>query len=83
MAGRRDAGRAAARGRGDLSDHSIKVATFALCGFANLGSIGVTIGGISQLAPSRRADLARLAFPAMIAGALSSCLTAAIAGMFA
>jgi len=70
-------------GRGDLSDHSIKVATFALCGFANLGSIGVTIGGISQLAPSRRADLARLAFPAMIAGALSSCLTAAIAGMFA
>jgi CNT family concentrative nucleoside transporter len=69
--------------RGAMDDRSIKIATFALSGFANLGSIGVTIGGISQLAPSRRPDLARLAFPAMIAGALSSCLTAAIAGMFA
>jgi CNT family concentrative nucleoside transporter len=66
-----------------LSDHSIKIATFALCGFANFGSIGVVLGGLGQLAPSRRPDLARLAIPAMIAGALATCLTGAIAGMFA
>jgi CNT family concentrative nucleoside transporter len=64
-----------------LSDRSIKIATFALCGFANLGSIGVTLGGVGQLAPSRRSDLAQLALLAMVAGALSSCLTASIAGM--
>jgi CNT family concentrative nucleoside transporter len=64
-----------------IDDRTIKMATFALCGFANFGSIGVTLGGVGQLAPSRRADLARFALLAMIAGALSSCLTATIAGM--
>ena len=64
-----------------IDDRTIKMATFALCGFANFGSIGVTLGGLGQLAPSRRTDLARLALLAMIAGALSSCLTATIAGM--
>jgi len=67
---------------GGLSDRSIKIATFALCGFANFGSIGITLGGVGQLAPSRRGDLARYALLAMVAGALSSCLTATIAGMF-
>lgn len=67
--------------RGELSDRSITLATFALCGFANFGSIGVTIGGIGQLAPGRRQDLARLAFRSMLAGAIASCMTAAVAGM--
>jgi CNT family concentrative nucleoside transporter len=64
-----------------ISDRTVKIATFALCGFANFGSIGVTLGGVGQLAPSRRGDLAQMALPAMVAGALSSCMTAAIAGM--
>ena len=58
------------------------IATYALCGFANLGSIAIQIGGISALAPSRRADLARLGLRAMLAGTLATCLTAAIAGAF-
>jgi CNT family concentrative nucleoside transporter len=68
---------------GTLGPRAIKIATFALCGFANLGSMGVIVGGIAHLAPSRRAELARLALPAMAAGTLATCLTAAIAGMFA
>jgi CNT family concentrative nucleoside transporter len=68
---------------GSLSDRTIKIATFSLCGFANFGSIGVILGGLGQLAPSRRADLARLALLAMIGGALASCLTGAVAGIFA
>jgi len=68
--------------RGELSPRSVKIATFALCGFANFGSIGVVLGGIGELAPSRRADLARLALPALVGGALATCLTGAIAGMF-
>jgi CNT family concentrative nucleoside transporter len=68
---------------GAMSDHAIKIATFSLCGFANFGSIGVILGGVGHLAPSRRGDLARLALLAMTGGALASCLTGAIAGMFA
>jgi CNT family concentrative nucleoside transporter len=64
-----------------LSERSAVISTFALCGFANFGSIGVTLGGIGALAPSRRPDLARLALPAMVGGALSSFMTATIAGM--
>ncbi|MBI4600338.1 MAG: NupC/NupG family nucleoside CNT transporter [Planctomycetes bacterium] len=68
---------------GAVSDRTVKIATFALCGFANFGSIGVVLGGVGQLAPSRRPELARLALLAMTAGALATCLTGAIAGMFA
>jgi CNT family concentrative nucleoside transporter len=67
---------------GANSPRSIKIMTFALCGFANFGSIGVTLGGLGQLVPSRRADLSRLALLAMAGGALASCLTAAVAGIF-
>ena len=66
-----------------LSPHAIVISTYALCGFANFGSIGVVLGGLGQLAPSRRPDLARLAIPAMVTGALANCLTAAIAGALA
>ena len=58
------------------------LATYALCGFANLPSIGIQIGGLSALAPERRADLASLGLRAMVAGALASWCTASVAGLF-
>lgn len=63
-----------------LSDRSIVISTYALCGFANLSSIAIQIGGISGIAPERRGDLARIGLKAMIAGALASWMTACIAG---
>jgi CNT family concentrative nucleoside transporter len=68
--------------RETISPRSFDIATYALCGFANFGSIAIQIGGISGIAPGRRADLARLGLRAMIAGALASWQTAAIAGIF-
>lgn len=66
---------------GTMSPRSIVIATYALCGFANFSSIAIQIGGIGTLAPSRRADVARLGLKAMIGGAIASWMTAAIAGM--
>ena len=56
------------------------IATYALCGFANIGSIGVQIGGLSALAPKRRSDLASVAVRAMVAGTIACFMTACIAG---
>lgn len=64
-----------------LSDRSIIIATYALCGFANFSSIGIQIGGISAVAPERRSDLAKVGIKAMIGGALASWTTATIAGI--
>ena len=64
-----------------LSAKSIIVATFALCGFANLGSIAIQIGGIGELAPNRRKDLAKLGVRALVCGTLASYLSACIAGI--
>ncbi|HVS10470.1 MAG TPA: nucleoside transporter C-terminal domain-containing protein [Planctomycetota bacterium] len=61
---------------------SAKMATYALCGFANFASIGIQIGALTPLAPNRKADIARTALKAMVAGAFASCMTAAVAGMF-
>jgi concentrative nucleoside transporter, CNT family len=66
--------------RESLDPRSFTVATFALCGFANFSSIGIQIGGIGALAPSRRHDLARLGLRAMLAGTLANFITATIAG---
>lgn len=66
--------------KAQVSARAYVISTYALCGFANLGSIAVQIGGISAIAPSRRADLARLGFRAMLAGTLATFLTASIAG---
>jgi CNT family concentrative nucleoside transporter len=66
--------------KGSLDPRSFTIATFALCGFANFSSIGIQIGGIGALAPTRRHDLARLGIRAMIAGTLANFLTATIAG---
>src|SRR5437763_8595839 len=64
-----------------LDPLSFTFATFALCGFANLSSVGIQIGGIGALAPERKHDLARLGFRAMIAGTLANFLSATLAGM--
>lgn len=63
------------------SEKSIIIATYILCGFANFASIGIQIGGIGALVPSRRSDLAKLGFQALIAGTLASLFTAVIVGM--
>ena len=66
---------------GDISQRTAIIASYALCGFANFGSIGIQIGGLSGIAPSRRKDVALLAFKAMVGGALASWITACIAGL--
>ena len=63
-----------------LDPRSFTIATFALCGFANFASIGMQIGGIGALAPTRRSDLARLGLRAMLAGTLANFVTAIIVG---
>ena len=68
--------------RAALAPRSFTIATFALCGFANLGSIGMQIGGIGALVPERRNDLARLGVRAMLAGTMANLISASIAGMF-
>ncbi|HTI37427.1 MAG TPA: nucleoside transporter C-terminal domain-containing protein [Vicinamibacterales bacterium] len=66
--------------RATLDPKSFTIATFALCGFANFSSIGIQIGGIGALAPTRRHDLARLGLRAMLAGTFANFITATIAG---
>ena len=68
--------------KASLAPRSFTIATFALCGFANLGSIGMQIGGIGALVPDRRNDLAKLGVRAMLAGTMANLISAAIAGMF-
>ena len=64
-----------------LDPVSFTIATFALCGFANVSSVGIQLGGIGALAPERKPDLARLGFRAMIAGTLANFVSATLAGM--
>ena len=64
-----------------LQPISATVATFALCGFANFSSIAIQVGGIGKIAPSRRADLAKLGFKALLVGTLANYLSATIAGL--
>ncbi len=64
-----------------LDPRSFTITTFALCGFANFGSIAIQVGGIGALAPSRRHDLAALGIRAMMAGTIANFLSATIAGM--
>jgi CNT family concentrative nucleoside transporter len=66
---------------GWLSERSRVITSYALCGFANFGSIGIQIGGYAALVPERRADLARLGPRAMVGGLLSTCLVACVAGI--
>ncbi len=68
-------------GEGMLSHRAEIISIYAICGFANFASIGIQIGGISAIAPSRRTDLSRIAFRAMLGGAIASWMTATIAGI--
>jgi concentrative nucleoside transporter, CNT family len=65
----------------ELSGRSVIIATYALCGFANFGSIGIQLGGIGGIAPSRKQDLAQIALRAMIGGTLAAFMTATVAGI--
>ena len=72
-------------GRGEmpaLDPRSIVIVSYALCGFSNFASIAIQIGGIAPMAPSRRGDLAKLGFKAMVAGSLATYMIACVAGMF-
>lgn len=64
-----------------LSPRTVTIMTYALSGFSNFGAIGIQIGGIGGLAPSRQSDLAKLGLRAMIGGALACCMTACVAGI--
>lgn len=65
-----------------LSERAFIIATYALCGFANFGSVAIMIGGIGGIAPERRGDLARLGLRSLISGALAAMLTGCIIGIF-
>jgi concentrative nucleoside transporter, CNT family len=67
--------------KASLDPRSFTIATFALCGFANLSSIGIQIGGIGALAPNKKGELARLGIRAMLAGTMANLMSASIAGM--
>jgi len=67
---------------GAISPRGAMIATYALCGFANISSIAIQIGGIGSLAPHRRSDIVRLGWHAMIIGVLTNCLSASIASLF-
>lgn len=65
-----------------LSDHTKAIISFALCGFANLSSVAILLGGLGSMAPSRRHDIARFGLKAVVAGTLSNLMSATIAGFF-
>ncbi|EOD79401.1 Nucleoside permease NupC [Grimontia indica] len=65
-----------------LSEHSQIIVTFALCGFANIGSIAINLGSIGAMAPERRQDVAKLGFRAVVAATLANLMSAALAGVF-
>ncbi|MGQ7247918.1 NupC/NupG family nucleoside CNT transporter [Halomonas sp. V046] len=65
-----------------MSDHTAAVLSFALCGFANLSSIAILLGGLGSIAPSRRHEIARFGLKAVLAGTLSNLMSATIAGFF-
>ncbi|NCO46287.1 MAG: NupC/NupG family nucleoside CNT transporter, partial [Vibrio sp.] len=65
-----------------LSEHTQVIITFALCGFANIGSIAIQLGSIGVIAPERRAEVANLGIKAVIAGTLANLMSACLAGIF-
>jgi CNT family concentrative nucleoside transporter len=70
-----------AEARSTLEPRSVVIASYAMCGFANFGSLAILLGGVGGMAPSRRADIARDGLRAILAGSLASFTTGAIAGM--
>lgn len=68
--------------QGALSDHSNLIMTYALCGFANLSSIGIQIAGLGTMVPERRAEIISLSFRALMAGTIASCMSGTVVGLF-
>jgi concentrative nucleoside transporter, CNT family len=66
---------------GTLSPKSLLIMTYALCGFANLGSLGIMIGGMGAMVPDRRAEIVSLGFKSILSGTLATCMTGAIVGI--
>ena len=66
---------------GALDPKTIRITSFALCGFANFGSLGIMIGGLTTMAPSRRAEIVALGPRSIISGTLATCLLGAIVGV--
>ena len=66
----------------DLSAGTVVIVTFALCGFANFGSVAILLGGLSAIAPNRREDIARFGMRALMAGTLANLMSASLAGVF-
>jgi CNT family concentrative nucleoside transporter len=66
---------------GALAPRSAIIASYALCGFANFGSLAILLGGIGGIAPSRRADVAQLGLRSILAGSLAAFMTACVAGI--
>jgi CNT family concentrative nucleoside transporter len=64
-----------------LDARSALILTYALCGFANLGSVGIMLGGMVAMCPERRADIVRLGLPALVAGTIACCMTGAVVGL--
>ncbi len=68
-------------GPGVLSEKSLLIMTYAMCGFANPGSLGIMIGGLGTMAPDRRDEIVALGFRAIVAGTLATCMTGAVVGI--
>ena len=66
---------------GTLSDRSMLIMTYAMCGFANPGSLGIMIGGLGTMAPGRRSEIVALGWRSVVAGTLATCMTGAVVGM--
>ena len=66
---------------GALQPRSVTIASYALCGFANFGSLAILLGGIGGLAPSRRGEVAELGLRSILSGSLATFMTACVAGM--
>ena len=64
-----------------LDTRSALILTYALCGFANLGSVGIMLGGMVAMCPERRADIVRLGLPALVSGTIACCMTGAVVGL--
>jgi CNT family concentrative nucleoside transporter len=64
-----------------LDARSRLILTYALCGFANFGSVGIMLGGLVAMCPERRADIVRLGLPALASGTLACCMTGAVVGL--
>ena len=66
---------------GSLGERSAIIMTYSICGFANFGSMGIMIGGIGAIVPSRRLEIAQLGLKSILAGTMATCMTGAIAGL--